>query len=164
MHTSVQEWVAAIVAQHGLATLPTLEVGSRNVNGSARKFFSGDYAGIDMEAGSGVDIVARADSIPFPADTFMVVVCTEMLEHDPYPWRSLPEMARVLAPSGHLLLTTRGPEFPYHEYPGDFYRYTPDAITVLVHEVARLHIQELVPDPLPGHPGVFVHATKGGAS
>ena len=42
--------------------------------------------------------------------------------------QGLNEMHRVLKPGGKLLLTTRGPEFPHHDYGGDFYRYTNDAL------------------------------------
>ena len=111
-----------------------------------------------MVDGPGVDVVGLARELPFDISTFGAVVCTEMLEHDPTPWLSLPEMARVLRPRGLLLLTTRGPEFPHHEYPSDFYRYTTDAIQVLVEEVAGLTALEIIPDPL--MPGVFAMAVK----
>lgn len=110
-------------------------------------------------AGLDVDRVASANRIPFGPKSFDVVVCTEMLEHDPAFWDSIPEMKRVLRPGGHLLLTTRGIGFPFHEYPGDYWRFTETAITLLFQR-SNLKVLEVVPDPYPDHPGVFGHAQK----
>ena len=41
-----------------------------------------------------------ATDIPFPADSFDVVVCYQCLEHIPGPQRALDEMARVCRPGG----------------------------------------------------------------
>lgn len=159
MHPSVMDWVEEKVGQYDLAYKNVLEVGSRNVNGSVRRFFGGLYLGVDMVPGEGVDMVARADKLPFDLNRFEVVVSTEMLEHDPYFWLSLPEMARVLMPGGYLLLTTRGIGFHYHEYPGDYWRFTEDAIRHLL-SFASLTELEIVPDPYDGHPGWFALAQK----
>lgn len=157
MHPSVLDFVSEKVSELGLADLKTLECGSKNYNGSARQFFSGPYVGIDMLPGDGVDKVASANELPFPAQSFQVVVCTEMLEHDPAFWKSIPEMLRVLKPNGHLLLTTRGIGFPYHEYPGDYWRFTPDSMHLLLEDWEDVEVRE---DPYPGHPGVLCYARK----
>jgi SAM-dependent methyltransferase len=136
-----------------------LEVGSRNVNGSVREFFRGAYTGMDMQDGNGVDVVARADKIPFKARSFQVVACTEMLEHDPYPWKSIPEMARVLAPGGILLLTCRGVGFHDDPNPLDLWRFTCDSIEHLF-TLAKLEPLEVIPDTDPSHEGVFGIARK----
>src|SRR5947209_4298942 len=124
-------WVAAKVTEHDLSSRSTLEVGAYNVNGSVRDLFTGAYLGVDMRPGPGVGKVASADSLPFLDSEFGVVVSTEMLEHDPTFWLSIPEMARVLAPGGHLILTARGNGFPRHDYPGDYWRFTPDSFRLL---------------------------------
>lgn len=154
MHASVLTWVGEKVSAHGLGSLSTLEVGSFDVNGSPRSMFAGSYVGVDMRSGPGVDEVASAADLPYRDRSFDVVVCCEMLEHDPSPWRSLPEMARVLAAGGWLLLTARGIGFPAHDYPGDFWRFTPSAF-VLLFDLAGLVPVEVVPDPDPRSPGVF---------
>lgn len=141
--------------------MSTLEVGSQDVNGSVRQFFGGDYIGVDMEDGAGVDVVARADKLPFKARSFECVVSTEMLEHDPYFWKSIPEMGRVLAPGGYLLLTTRGIDFHYHAFPQDFWRFTQDAMAHLL-VMAKVNELEISPDTLEGHPGWFALGQKKG--
>jgi len=147
------------VERYNLAELKTLECGSQNINGTVRPYFTGQYIGIDMEDGDGVDLVASANDIPFKDESFDVVVCTEMLEHDPAFWKSISEMTRVLRPGGHLLLTTRGIGFPYHEYPGDYWRFTNEAIEMLLRD-AGLTIGNICSDPYPDHPGVLAYATK----
>ena len=158
MHGSVMRWVGGQVESRRLAEADTLEVGSYNVNGSTRRLFTGPYLGVDVRPGPGVDQQASADALPFPDDRFDVVVCTEMLEHDPRFWASVPEMARVLRPGGHLLLTARGIGFPRHDYPADYWRFTPEAFAALF-AAAGLDAIEIVEDPEAS--GVFGLATKG---
>lgn len=163
MHDSVRAWVADRVARHRLAPIgPVLEVGSLDVNGSVRDLFeasaaNGGYTGLDMRPGPGVDLVASAHSIPFGEDSFAVVVCTEVLEHDPAFWRTLTEIRRVLAPGGHLLLTTRGNGFGEHREPIDVFRFMPDAIPVLA-ELAGCDVIAGGTDP--EVPGIFLHGFR----
>ena len=132
MHESVMIWAGEKIEQYGLADCDTLEVGSLNVNGSVRGFFRGPYVGIDMQKGPGVDIVALASAIPFEDERFELVISTEMLEHDPAPWLSMPEMGRVLKKGGHLLLSARGNGWPLHGHPDDYWRFMPSAGNVLL--------------------------------
>lgn len=158
MHNSVMAWIAANV--EGLAP-PTLEVGSYIVNGTVRDLFGGGYVGVDHASGPGVDVVADALTLPFPARTFRTVVSTEMLEHCERPWVALAEMARVL--DGTLLLTARGFDeqrgsFGYHN-PPDLWRFggaEGEAIRAVVTD-AGLHVDEVVADPQV--PGWFVRAS-----
>ena len=149
MHSSVLAFVKNEVATRGLAGLDTLEVGSANVNGSSRWFFTGSYWGIDWQEGPGVDEVCSAHATRFLDGAFDVVVCTEMLEHDTKPWLSVAEMARVLKPFGVLLLTARGFDakgcFQYHN-PPDNYRYSAAAIEALL-ENAGLLVEGVWHDP-----------------
>jgi ubiquinone/menaquinone biosynthesis C-methylase UbiE len=43
------------------------------------------------------------EAMPFPDDSFGTVVCTEVLEHVPYPKTALSEIRRVLRPGGVLI-------------------------------------------------------------
>jgi SAM-dependent methyltransferase len=157
LHESVLAWVAAQVEQHNLADCDTLEVGSLDVNGSVRPFFRGAYIGLDMRDGPSVDIVGTADSLPFAAGRFDCVVSTEMLEHDPTFWLSLAEMGRVLRPSGHLLVTTRGNGFGEHNEPSDYYRFMPGSMPLLL-ELAGCEPVAMMTDPQV--PGVFMHGIR----
>lgn len=131
MHESVRGWIAEQVSENGLATARVLEVGSLNVNGSVRDLFSGQYVGLDMRDGPGVDVVGNAHATGFPDASFDVVVSTELMEHDDAFWETLAEIRRVLSPDGWLLLTTRGNGFPLHHEPDDLWRFMPGSVPVL---------------------------------
>jgi SAM-dependent methyltransferase len=150
VHESVLTWLAATVARERLSGAVALEIGSYDVNGSARQFFDGPYVGLDMRAGPGVDVLGLGDALPFASGAVEVVVCTEVLEHDPRPWRTIAEAARVLRPGGFLLCSARGYDergcFPIHEYPGDLWRFSLEGARVLAGD-AGLNIVELVADP-----------------
>lgn len=131
MHRSVMEYVEGVVSDHGLGAARTLELGSTDVNGSVRALFSGEYVGIDLADGKGVDEVMNANAMTFPDASFDVVVSTSMLEHDPAFWRTLPEVARVLRPGGHFILTTVSTGCDPHNRP-DYWRFLEDTWPLLM--------------------------------
>lgn len=54
---------------------------------------------------SNIDIVSDATSIPVDDCSFDNALCTEVLEHAPYPVKILNEIYRILKPGGKLILT-----------------------------------------------------------
>ena len=62
------------------------------------------YAGEGHKYGE-LDYICDITSIPVPEATFDCVICTEVLEHVPYPDRVITELARILKPGGTLALT-----------------------------------------------------------
>jgi hypothetical protein len=155
-------WVGEQVLRLELAKRRTLEVGSLNVNGSVRPFFSGEYLGVDMRPGPGVNAVVNAHDLETglrEQSPFELIVCTEMLEHDSRPWDSLAQMHAVATPYAVLLLSARGFDvrgcFPVHEYPADLWRFSCAGMVELL--VAGGWRPELcIPDP--EAPGVFAVA------
>lgn len=116
MHTEVSDYVAAVKHKHPsfFYGRRVLEVGSLDINGSVRDFFTGGmYVGIDLGEGPGVDRVARVHELGETA-RYDMVISTGMLEHDKHWKLSLAAMYRALAPRGMLLLTCAGPDFPEH--------------------------------------------------
>jgi SAM-dependent methyltransferase len=107
-----------------------VEVGAYDVNGSSRSIIlqqlPASYIGTDMEAGPGVDLVCTGQELPgkVGTDSVDLVICTEVLEHVE-DWRAfLSSVWSVLKTGGILLLTTRSPGFPLHNYPSDHWRFT----------------------------------------
>jgi ubiquinone/menaquinone biosynthesis C-methylase UbiE len=49
-------------------------------------------------------VLARAEHLPFPADTFSAVLCTTVLHYLDEPDRAVVEMTRVLRPDGRLVI------------------------------------------------------------
>ncbi len=71
-----------------------------------------------------------AAALPFRSDSFDTVLCNQVLEHVPEPGRAVGEMARVLKPGGHLILTA--PHiWGIQEEPHDYYRFTPYGLRYL---------------------------------
>lgn len=85
----------------------------------------GTYLGVDRSRGAsgGVAILASAGELPLVSSGFDVVICSEVLEHLPDHAAAFHELARILAPGGHLLVTTPF-VYPLHEEPYDFVRLT----------------------------------------
>lgn len=100
------------------------------------------YHSFDIDGGEGADIVGDVTSMTeVPSERYDVVLSSEVLEHVPQPQRAIDEMARVLKPGGHLILSV--PHLSrIHEAPNDFYRFTPFALTDLAHS-AGLVVKEL---------------------
>jgi SAM-dependent methyltransferase len=91
-----------------------LEIGSRDINGSVREYFSDcDYTGLDCSPGPGVDVVALAHQYDSP-DPFDVVVCCEVFEHDPHFRATLANALRLLRPGGLFVATWAAPTRPEH--------------------------------------------------
>jgi len=92
-------------------------------------FSHGTYIGIDVsqsgraEEGKKMDYEFDGINIPFSAEDFDFVLCTQVLEHATEPEKLLNEIERVLKKGGQLFLTV-----PFiwgvHELPYDFRRYT----------------------------------------
>jgi SAM-dependent methyltransferase len=138
-----------------------IEVGSRNINGSLRAFIESlspaSYLGVDMVDGDGVDEVCEAGRLVerFGANSFDLLISTEMLEHV-HDWqRVIDNFKQLLRPEGVLLITTRSKGFPYHEAPWDFWRYE---VSDMREIFADFVIENLQSDP--EEPGVFLKARK----
>lgn len=114
-----------------------LEIGSLDICGSMRNYdFLGargkwldligspSYLGIDITAGNGVDVVMDAHKLDFEDNSFDLVLCLEMLEHDTDPQTTLNEAYRVLENGGLFLCSTVDQNHPEHgSGPDGFYRH-----------------------------------------
>ncbi len=88
------------------------------------------YVNLDLFPVSGVDVAADAEALPFPAEVFQRVECDAVLEHVRDPARVVSEIVRVLAPGGFVHIVVPFCH-PFHEYPSDFRRFTPDGLRAL---------------------------------
>lgn len=82
---------------------------------------------IQHEVGYGkIDYVCDISNIPVENKSFDVVICTEVIEHVPFPINVIIETARILKPGGTLLITAPLQsglhQEPYHFY-GGFTKY-----------------------------------------
>jgi SAM-dependent methyltransferase len=118
---------------------PILEIGSYQVQGQEaiadlRSLFPGrDYHGIDMRPGPGVDSVANVERLPQASGSVGTVLALNTFEHVKRFWRGLDEVRRVLRPDGVLILSTPF-YFRIHEFPHDYWRFTPAAYEALLED------------------------------
>lgn len=84
-----------------------LEIGSLDINGSARDFVTGPeiYVGIDLGTGKGVDVVASGADFAAPSKSFDLILSCECLEHNPYWKQTLINANRMLTDDGLLCLS-----------------------------------------------------------
>lgn len=167
MHPSVMDFLKKNISREEIAGLEVLEVGAQDVNGSPRQviipYAPKKYIGVDFASGRGVDIVMDVKDLTtyFGLDWFDVVISTEMLEHA-QDWRTaVDQMKRVLRPGGLLIVTARGPGFPYHGYPHDYWRYTVSDFNRIFDD---MWIQHSGQDTDRCSPGVFLKAKKTGGT
>ncbi len=141
-----------------------LEVGSYNVNGSARSVFEADctsYIGVDIQDGPGVDVVCDGLQLleRFPDQKFDTIICMETLEHTIMPWEIVSQMKKLLAPKGYLFISTPTFGFPLHRFPLDCYRFGEDAYRYWMFKgLALLSLQHV--NDGPEHPAIVAVGYK----
>lgn len=140
MDIGCETWLQKIRPKLPIKLGRVLDVGSLNINGSAKKYFlpkdCEKYIGIDMQAGKDVDIVANAHDLEeeFGTDAFDVVICMNTLEHDNKFWLTLEAINKVLKKGGYFVFGSPTYSFPIHYHPDDYYRFLESAVRQVVME------------------------------
>lgn len=159
MHPTALEFCQQAILAGEVRNARVLDVGSFDVNGSARPIIEGlgcaEYVGIDFRMGPRVDIQLDASQIipHFKSESFDVVVSTEMLEHCQDWRRAIDNMKAVLKPGGYIYITCRGPGFTYHPEEtaegayGDYWRFTVEDFAKIFADFETLDLRR---DPTPG--------------
>jgi SAM-dependent methyltransferase len=75
-------------------------------------------------------VAGALEAMPFAGGSFDAVLCNAVLEHVADAEQSTTELARVVAPGGHVVVTVPFLQ-PYHPCPGDYQRYTADGLAQL---------------------------------
>jgi len=139
-----------------------VEVGSVDVNGSCRPWIvsqlPASYLGTDMQEGPNVDVVCTGEELPekIGRESCDLLICTEVLEHVEHWFEFVRSIWSTIKLSGILLLTTRSPGFPLHNYPSDHWRFTVrDMLTIFEYQ----EILTVTADPTTD-PGVGVIIRK----
>lgn len=89
------------------------------------------YVGLDLAAGSNVDIVVEDPFIwPIADESFDAIISGQMMEHNSMFWLTFLEMARVLKTGGRMIhiAPSRGFE---HRAPTDCWRFYRDGMSAL---------------------------------
>ncbi len=116
---------------------PIYEFGALRVPGQEeiadlRPLFPGRaYIGTDFREGLGVDKVVDLHNIKLPKRSVGTAIMLETLEHVEYPRKALENLHRVLKNDGILIISSLM-NFPIHNYPYDYWRFTPEGFKSLL--------------------------------
>ncbi len=136
MTPQILTWIKKTKADFIKKAGRVLEIGSKNITGSPRKFFldAKEYIGTDMERGFDVDLILDAHELlkKFSKESFDTVLCFEMLEHDIAPWITINTMHKLVKPGGYLVVSCPTFGFPLHRHPKDYFRYGEDAFREII--------------------------------
>lgn len=136
MRESIRQFVR-ICAETLPISEPVYEFGSLQVPGqegfaNLRPLFSGKkYVGADMRQGPGVDLILNLHDIKIPSESVGTVIIMDTLEHVEFPRKAIEEVHRILKPNGTLIISSVM-KFPIHDYPYDYWRFTPEAFKSLL--------------------------------
>lgn len=85
------------------------------------------YICLDIEPHPSVDVVIKpGEKFPFENGSIDIIVSTSCFEHDPCFWVTFKEMCRVTKLDGFIYINAPS-NGEYHKYPGDNWRFYPDA-------------------------------------
>jgi SAM-dependent methyltransferase len=114
--------------------MTVVDIGGSDVNGSLRPFYKHlKYICVDLTAHPSVDIVVKPyERLPFETGSIDMVISTSCFEHDPCFWITFKEMCRVVKLGGHIYVNAPA-NGAAHNFPGDNWRFYPDAAQALAY-------------------------------
>lgn len=145
MRESIRDFTK-VVAETLPILEPIYEFGSFLVSGQEefadlRTLFPGKkYVGADLREGPGVDVLLNVYNIELPSESVGTVLCFDTLEHVEYPRKAIEELNRILKPNGMLVIGSPM-DFPIHDFPYDYWRFTPDGFKSLLASFSRTVIE-----------------------
>ena len=110
---------------------PIYEFGSLQVSGQEgfadlRPYFKKKkYIGCDMIPGPGVDRILDCHNIALSEETAGTVLAMDTLEHVEFVRQAISEFSRILKLGGIVVISSHM-NFPIHNYPNDYWRFTPE--------------------------------------
>jgi len=116
---------------------PIVEIGSFQVPGqeelaNLRPIFPGkQFIGCDMRHGNGVDRIENVECLSFENESIGTILIMDTLEHVENCFNALDEIYRVLKKDGVVIMSSVM-DFPIHDYPSDYWRFTPEAFKLLL--------------------------------
>ena len=96
-----------------------------------------EWTGVDMQESECTDVVR---DLTTPGGSFLLkdlyygsCVCAETLEHVKYPAKFLENVFMFLRPGAWIVITAPF-AFPVHDFPNDYWRFTPEGMKLLLRD------------------------------
>jgi len=163
MRQSVKDYLTKIINRYPIQE-PIYEIGSYRVEGQEafadlRPFFPRKiYVGCDMRSGLGVDRIEDVHCLKIKSKSIGTVLIFDTLEHVEDVHQAMREIYRVLKPGGMVIISSVM-KFPIHDYPSDYWRFTPKAFELLL---KRFEVYGVEFDGDPQFPeGIYGFGIKG---
>jgi len=137
-----------VVADYVPILEPIYEFGSLQVPGQGvfadlRPLFpKKKYVGCDMRSGPGVDLIADMCTTGLAPESVGTILSMDTLEHVEYLREALIEMFRILRYDGVIAISSVM-DFPIHDYPQDFWRFTPEGFKSLLKPFHRSIVESV---------------------
>lgn len=93
-----------------------IEIGSLNINGTLRDIFNRShiYIGVDLQAGSGVDVISKGHEVTFQNESFDVALSSECFEHDEDWVKTFKKMIDLTKSKGFIIFSCATTDRPEH--------------------------------------------------
>jgi len=153
MRQLVKDFVS-ICVENFIFEAPIYEFGSLQVKGQEgfadlRPYFPNkEFIGTDFRQGLGVDKIMNLHKLPLKKESIGSAICVETLEHTKHPFKAMSEIYRVLKPNGICVITCPF-SFPLHDYPNDYYRFTPSGFKILLSNFKSVYVEQAGRDIIP---------------
>jgi len=126
-----REVLTSVLPKYCHGTVVDLGCGYGKYKGLIEQF-SDKYISVDNKSSAdqfnnnqtpNLDYVCDVSSTPLLDNYADTVICTEVIEHVPDPFKVMKEISRILKPGGYLILSS-GWLTPYHPEPKDYWRFS----------------------------------------
>jgi SAM-dependent methyltransferase len=171
MHIDILRTFSSILNNYQSSWGSVLEIGPCNSSNESLLFLPATInspvrIGVDKAGPYKIDDITvlkeDAKALSFPNNTFDLVLCNSVLEHESKFWQVISEMKRVLKPGGLLMIgipafssSAKHKAGPYsttvlmfHAYPNDYYRFSIEAVReVFLSDLNDINIIEVMTPP-----------------
>lgn len=127
------EWEEQCFEKCGVNSFDTNEIILNLGSGVQVEHEKGRFLNFDIAPHANADVVGDGHFLPFQNNSLSGVCMISILEHVPEPIKIVSEVHRVLKDRGFVFAYAPF-IFPYHEAPGDYFRYTNTGLRQLFHE------------------------------
>jgi len=133
-----------LILEAGLTRLPAHDLSVLDIGGRLQPYRpllgarSVRYVAVDLQITPLVNVGAAAEALPFRAEQFDFVICTQVFEYLPDPGLAVAEIKRVLRKGGVLFLSA--PSVFLRENDMECWRFLPEGLRHLLREFETVQV------------------------